>query len=744
MGKKLVSKTAKVLSETKKSKDKEAIAIAYEHIPRNPEEGAHGALYAVLELEDKSGRAEEIAEGIIDALHNEYYLDTDREPLASFEAALAKINEELAERSSEGQIDWLGKLNGVLAVLSGTTIHLTQAGKAEAYLYRGDHAMHITEDLAGDSVNPLRTFINIASGDLVENDRLALVTPGIFLKISKNELKKYVSENSPKNAVSYLSQLLSADSGASLPNSALLMEMCSPEAFAAEPEPEMPTEAWVKEEKKPLEEVGAGTIHGAAKTFDFLGKATASASAFIATRVIPSVKSGASKLKSRAKGFKKDNEAERIILESEERIDHDLAPEVPTDTDGILESGDRTDTYKEIRIREGEARPKRLSLERFNLTSARSFSSGFFGKMRGTKKSGIIILVAILVLGGLLAGLIVRQNNTKAETAAQNQMNQATDKYNEALTEISSGQREEAIEDLKAAESLANEVKATETQKANAEDLLAKIATAKDTAMGVVKNTATLFHDFNQGELGALYTNGSMIYAIKYSNGAVYALDPKSKSQATVIADAKLSAPIKFSAFFPTRKTVVAVTEDNNLYEINIATKKALKQVVTGDLAEGGVALATYGTSNLYLLVPTANQIYKYVDNGYRYGPKTNYIPSSVSADVTGAVALAIDASVYVTTAGGTITKFTSGKPDDYSVKGYPESFSGITGIFADAETTGQYLYAKDRVIAVDGNQNFKAQYISDSVSSIKSIFADDDSQTMFVLTDGKIYTIAY
>src|SRR5664279_2164835 len=118
MGKKLVSKTAKVLSETKKSKEKEAVAIAYEHIPRNPEEQTHGSLYAVLELEDKSGHAEEIAEGIIDAFHNEYYLDTDREPLASFESALAKINEELAERSGEGQINWLGKLNGVLAVLS--------------------------------------------------------------------------------------------------------------------------------------------------------------------------------------------------------------------------------------------------------------------------------------------------------------------------------------------------------------------------------------------------------------------------------------------------------------------------------------------------------------------------------------------------------------------------------------------------------------------------------------------------
>jgi hypothetical protein len=118
MGKKLVSKTAKVLSETKKSKDKEAVAIAYEHIPRNPEEQAHGSLYAVIEVEDSGGHAEEIAESIIDALHKEYYEDLTKDSLSAFESSLAKINEELAERSSEGQINWLGKLNAVLGVLS--------------------------------------------------------------------------------------------------------------------------------------------------------------------------------------------------------------------------------------------------------------------------------------------------------------------------------------------------------------------------------------------------------------------------------------------------------------------------------------------------------------------------------------------------------------------------------------------------------------------------------------------------
>jgi len=291
---------------------------------------------------------------------------------------------------------------------------------------------------------------------------------------------------------------------------------------------------------------------------------------------------------------------------------------------------------------------------------------------------------------------------------------------------------------------LANTAAATETQKESAEKLLVEIGSAKDQALGVIKNTATLFHDFGAIKPDAIYTNGTMIYAIGYEKGTVLALDPKSKSQATVIADSNLSAPIKFSAFYPTRRVIVAVTTDNNLYEISIPTKKALKQVVTGGLAEGGAALATYGTTNLYMLMPKENQIYKYIDNGSRYGTKSNYILSGSPSDVTGGTALAIDASVYVTTAGGTITKFTSGQPVEFTVKGYPKSYTGISGMFADSDTSGQYLDAKHYVIAIDGNQNFKAQYKSDTLSDISSVFTMDDSRTIFALSAGKLYSIPY
>ncbi len=144
MQKKLIARTAKLLSESKRSRRHQGIAIAYEHIPSDIDERNHGTIYALVNVNAPAASAEEVAELIIDAFHGEYYQDPSKDPLASFETALARVNEELAEITHNGNIHWLNNLNAILAVHTGDTIHLTQTGKAEAYLYRNGKASHIT------------------------------------------------------------------------------------------------------------------------------------------------------------------------------------------------------------------------------------------------------------------------------------------------------------------------------------------------------------------------------------------------------------------------------------------------------------------------------------------------------------------------------------------------------------------------------------------------------------------------
>ena len=92
MSKKLALRAAKLSSEAQKLKTSSNVCIAYEHQPKDPEERRHGVIFAVIDLNGNQKKLEDLIELIIDTFHGEYYQDLDREPLESFENALAKIN----------------------------------------------------------------------------------------------------------------------------------------------------------------------------------------------------------------------------------------------------------------------------------------------------------------------------------------------------------------------------------------------------------------------------------------------------------------------------------------------------------------------------------------------------------------------------------------------------------------------------------------------------------------------------
>lgn len=748
MGKKLVTKTASILSETKKSKEKEAVAIAYEHIPRNPKEQEHGSLYAVIELEDSGGRAEEIAEAIIDVFYKEYYFDTEREPLESFESALGKINEELAERSGNGQINWLGKMNAVLAVLAKSNLHVTQAGKAEAYLYRGEHEMHITEDLAGDSVNPLRTFINVASGDLVENDHLSFVTPGVFYKISKSELRKFATGSSPKTAAEDLSKILSGENGSQLPNAVLFLEMVSPESFAVEPEPERTAEVWVKEEEKPIAAASEKSVEKAGKAIDVLTKTFSGISVFATEKAIPALKKGAKKV---TNSFKKEKDAEKIIIESEEKVaaSHGTSDEISNlefDGDaGILEKPVETETPKgDIRIK--EEKPRRISLERFNFSGLDGIKSVFKGKFRkvrlpGGKYANIYLIAAIVLLVALGGYFIAGRVTTTNQTAGVNAFNQAKEKYELALSEISSD-KEKAAEDLTIAEKLAGDAKNEGYNSDEVNALLSDIIAAKDDAFGIVRNSAKVFADFGKGDLDGFFTDGTVFYGVNYSDGSVYALDPTSKTVATVIQKPNIKGKILFATLVKERKVLVAYTDEPALYEIDLTAKKATEQTVSGGL-EDAVAMSSFFT-NIYLLSPSENQIYKHFNTTFGYGRKTPYAPNAASGEFTNDTDLAIDSDIYTISTDGVVKKYTAGQEQNYKVTGLPEKLTDVNHIYTDTDVKGQYLFNESKIVKINENGKFVAQYVSDEANAIRMVVADDTKNTFYMLSGGKIYAVVY
>lgn len=755
MAKKLVSRTAKVLSETKKNKDNIATAIAYEHIPRNKEELNHGSIYAVIELEDNSGRAEEIAERIISVLNDSYYKNLDIEPLESFEASLAKINEELTERSSEGQINWLGKLNAVLAIFSDNTLHVTQTGKAEAYLYRGEHTMHITEDLAGDSINPQRTFKNIASGALTEKDKVALVTPGVFYKISKSELKEFTTNHSPNIASENISKMLSGESGTIKPNAVLLMEIVSPESFVTDDTVMDPDESWVEEKKDNIEEISTGVASRTVGMIEGIGTLFTTASLFLKSKAYPFFQNQFLGLKSKIIDLKtppKDN----IIIESEESLGQTLKKddknklnsEKINDIELTEQENEEIQAEnKEIRIKEKKKSIKILPLERFDfsfiekikkLTSIIPQNINLKKIKRPKGKNPIIIASTIAFLAiGLIFYFGYFQNIREERKEAEGQINNARSLYEESIKEIENGNFRVASSNLQSAKDLAEGVKNKNlfTEEANA--LLLNINERKDEASRITKNTARPIYEFKNGaKVSKVLTNGTLLYAVDFTNGNIFSIDPRSGSMATISNNPEIDGKVRSAVLIPQRNVIALYTDQNEVHETNLLNGRTQIQPISGGVKEG-TEIDHFGTS-IYFLSPINGQIFRHLRTARGYGQELAYFTKRQSLENT--VGVAIDGSIYITDSNANVRRFTRGVEDQFSISENPIDYSSIRGIYTRPNINFFYLFTENLIIKFSKDGKFIAQYKNDEAKNINSVTVVGEST--YFISDNRVFLL--
>ncbi len=141
-----------------------------------------GTLVGVFEVDEKNEDAAYIVNFLASVAKKEYFNNPRRGPIESFEAALHKVNVALAELVKHGNVSWLGKLHGVLAVLEKNNLHFSVTGEAALLLLRQEQFSEISEGLASSEAesHPLKTFVEVSSGRLMEDDTIILSTPELL------------------------------------------------------------------------------------------------------------------------------------------------------------------------------------------------------------------------------------------------------------------------------------------------------------------------------------------------------------------------------------------------------------------------------------------------------------------------------------------------------------------------------------------------------------------------------------
>ncbi|MDD5692858.1 MAG: hypothetical protein PHU86_00005 [Patescibacteria group bacterium] len=752
MSKKLIVRTAKLLTESKRGSRSKGVAITYEHIPQDVEERNHGSIYAVININAPNGDAQEITELILDAFHGEYYQDLSRDPLSSFETALAKVNEELGEATQQGNTSWLKNLNAILAVLSGTTLHITKAGKTEAYLYRGEKSSFISDDLGGDTVNPLRTFINVASGELQENDKVVIATPGVFFHISKDELQKYVLEFQPKVAISHLADLVEGTSSEVSPNAILILEAITPEVASNETLEEQPDEVWISEPNKPVQNAIDTSAPFIKKVFSILTFSWLGVIALVQDFVIPPILFGYHQTGKLITNFRSQNGAkkkpkEKVLVETEESIvpKEDLDDLAIKESDESIFEKPKKATSQEIFIKESDHKPKWLKLEKVDFSVAKNFGHKLkktSSKLTTKRKNLLIIAIIVLVLVGAGVFLTWRgKDNNKNLKQAQASLTEVQSKYDIGKSALASGEKQKAAEALRSAETIANSLVNNKNVGGNAKNLLAKIETSLDQAEGVVRINPNSFSDakniVGSNPFGP-YLIAQTLYLVNKDNASVAAISSASGEVSTAIDKPQVDGKIIAATAVSRRSVLVLFTEKSSVYEFDTKELKMAKQDMAGDV-EKSTALTSYLT-NIYSLDGVNGIVYKRLKTSTGYAKRTNYITDG--SNVKGGAGLATDSSIYILENDGQVVKYLAGKKQNFTITDLPFTLSNPNTIFANEGVNGLYITdpAKKRVVILDANGKFVSQQISDKFNNLSGVYVV--GSTLYVSADGQLYKL--
>ncbi|MDO8670708.1 MAG: hypothetical protein Q7O66_04670 [Dehalococcoidia bacterium] len=152
-------------------------------------------------------------------------------------------------------------------------------------------------------------------------------------------------------------------------------------------------------------------------------------------------------------------------------------------------------------------------------------------------------------------------------------------------------------------------------------------------------------------------------------------------------------------------------------------------------------ALAMGYNANLYILDPSASQIWRYfpTDDGYN-SPMRGLLENS---DIRDAVDFAIDVDIYVLTRGGNVLKFVGGRYETFDQDQLDKRLTNPTAIVISPASKSVYVLdaGNNRVVVFSKDGKFQRQFVGEALEdNPRSLYVDEARGKIYVLTDKKLY----
>lgn len=359
-------------------------------------------------------------------------------------------------------------------------------------------------------------------------------------------------------------------------------------------------------------------------------------------------------------------------------------------------------------------------------------SQALRAKRKLTVSVGVILLIILIVsIGFGIKSRIAKDYKSRYEA----RLTEAQHEFDESLTLISLNP-ERSRELFNSARTKVDSILSEGISAPKVTELNEKLKGNEGPILGIYKTPDNSFLDlsllssgFNGDELSS---SGETMFILDKSGKKVVSVDFGTKKSEVVAGPSELGSPKAVTSY-----------EDRGFVLTNEGIDEVGKtQVVKKDWEGEGLIYAYAG--NLYVLDKMASTIYRFSGVREDFGSKNRWLVESAKPDFSNAIDWTINGAMYVLTRSGRILKFSLGSPQNFSVSGVFPELSSAEAIYTNEENT--YIYILDRsgkrIVVLDKEGTFKAQYLSDRVGETKDIVVSEREKKIILLAGSKLYSI--
>ena len=705
-------------SELVLTTDEQVACESFLFEPSSNEESL-GSLYAVGET-TAAGGGKELLDAAIQAAQQEYYRDVSRGVLASFESALHQANLVLHDANENGLREWLGSWHAAIVVLANHSLHVSTAGNAVVYLVRRSKVTEISEDLSYSPItNPLRTFSQVASGNLSARDTLYLGTAALPELFRREDLARFAMEPAAATITTRLQQLY-VDQHAAAPLGTIAVSLTPRNVAVARPVMQTPEPTGTERHRDlaaPLKPREPLVIHRTVlrSIIALVVQAAVSSWRWIRTSGLPLLVRGSKQ------GGKVVASASAATGRNMQALTKLKPPKVSPQ-----------------QLLSGPARLRHATAHR--LTNL-------------PRTSKVFALVSLVLAVALVVSLLFLQQKRRTDAEIEHAseiLHDAQTKQTAAETALIYDNRDQAHALLEEARTSLASLAELGLYQDEQEELTSAIAALDDRLQRVVRSSTAdtaVLGDFGESLGDASPTSltniGEELYTYHPVTNAVVSLS--AEGTASIVSDSTAGIGF-FSQAIPHQadKTIVLLTDTPGVALFDAKEETISSQAIQFAASESTITSgATFG-NRLYLYDSATKNIYSFNKSLSGYGVGTPWV-AAADFPADSIVSLAVDGSIYTLHTDGAVRELFKGEPqEDFSLEPVTPSLAGATKLITNEDMQNMYVFdpANKRVAIFTKQGELVEQLVLDVATKLSDVAISADESTLYALDGTRVLTV--